>query len=118
MTLCPDPICRRRMVPDGLRATCPRCGIQVVFPSPARVARNLLLRRDAALRAAQNSDVHQGFRDWLSNVAYWDGTGYRLKADRRHRAPWSAAVVALYPDMNDFAEAAGFFVHGAIARSA
>lgn len=56
--------------------------------------------------------MHQGFRDWLANGAYWDGGGYRLKSDRRRRAPWSEAVMSTYPEHADFHEAAQFFTSG------
>jgi hypothetical protein len=106
---CPDRTCARAMIVKPDCARCQRCGVIVLFPSPAVEALMTAHVRDRALTAAQNPDVHQGFRDWLADEAYWDGGGYRLKSDRRRRAAWSKAVMQAYPDNADFHEAAHLF---------
>jgi hypothetical protein len=112
---CPDRTCARVMMLKPDCARCPRCGVIVLFPSLATAALMAAHVRARALTAVQDPDVHQGFRDWLANEAYWDGGGYRLKADRRRRAAWSKAVVSVYPDNADFHEAAHVFSSQGVA---
>jgi len=67
-------------------------------------------RRAAVTLARQDPLIRSAFEAWTSNSAYWDGRGYRLQIDKRRRAPWSAAVCALYPDVEAFAESARLYI--------
>jgi hypothetical protein len=107
--LCPDLTCSRPLrFSDGC-ARCDRCGLILMLPSPQTTALLAAHRRADAIDAVRDPLVHEGFRDWLSNVAYWDGGGYRLKTDRRRRARWSKAVMKRFPHCDDFHEAAHLF---------
>jgi hypothetical protein len=106
---CPVRVCGRLMSAHEGSARCDHCGVIVLIPSAQTDELLLAHRRATAMTAAAQRDVQQGFRDWLANDAYWDGHGYRLKSDKRRRASWSKAVLALYPQCDDFHEAAQFF---------
>lgn len=86
---------------------CTYCRTAVLFPSQELTADlNRQRSRLAAQAARQDPNIKAGFEAWLSNEAYWDGKGYRMKSDGRRRAAWSKAITALYADSGAFHEAA------------
>ena len=123
-TRCPNTVCGRPMVQrcnNGRGATpeqafcgvwwdCPYCRTTVLFPSPELTLHLRQQRQSLALQAArQDPLIREAFGAWLANACYWDGKGYRMKADARRRAAWSKAVVGLYSDCSAFHEAAHLF---------
>lgn len=105
---CPDATCHRTMlhVTDE-HYECPRCHCRVLFPAPADGAVIDARRVNEAKRfAVAFPALNSGFHAWVQNEAYWDGRGYRLRANRRQQAPWSKLARKFYPDMSDFHEAA------------
>ena len=112
--ICPDVSCGRDMqfvsaetFIAGKTFRCARCRLTVVFASSAERASAFRERSMRAIDLAErNKHMREAFDGWLSNDAYWDGSGYRLKSNKRRRTRWSAVAVALFPDTRDFHEAA------------
>jgi hypothetical protein len=87
--------------------SCPRCSCKVELPiAERREAIFYRHRMNVEALVAAYPALATAMIQWCDNECYWDGKGYRLKYDRRRRAPWSKLVVELWPDCRDFAEAA------------
>src|SRR3990167_7446112 len=113
---CPVQECGRQMVQRGNQGAgwtpeqafcgawwdCPRCHSSILFASKALQAQLAEQRGRCAVEAADDPVIRAGFESWLSNIAYWDGKGYREKTDKRRRASWSKAVVKRYQACDDF----------------
>lgn len=99
---------------------CPYCTTAILFPSVACEQQLAEQRASLAQQAArQDPLIKAGFEAWLSNACYWDGKGYRMKDNARARAPWSKAVMKLYPGgCSDFHEAAHAYRRQPMAASA
>lgn len=83
------------------------CSSSILLQSPELIAQNKEMFAQSARKMAKLSkDIKAAFAAWNANEAYWDGKGFRLKADRRRRAAWSSAALKLYPSCDLFHAAA------------
>ena len=86
-------------IPPEVLVDHPRLADELGLPHPSTqaIARNRL----------RKPQVIEALRAWRSNRAYWDGhRSYRLKADRRRPAPWSAAAKAIFSTPDELHAAA------------